>query len=131
MLATVPGDRRQDMTKLDAAIREAAPQLPTKLWEQKLWGGTDQSIIGYGEVTAPRSSGKSATWYLIGLALQKDYISLYINAVEDGQYLAEAYKRDLGKVKVGKSVISFKKLDDLNLGVALDLVRRAATSADT
>ena len=131
MLATVPEDRRQDMTKLDAAIRETAPQLPTKLWEQKLWGGTDQSIIGYGEVTSPRSSGKSAAWYLIGLALQKDYISLYINAVEDGRYLAEARKSDLGKVKVGKSVISFKKLDDLNLDVALDLVRRAATSVDT
>jgi len=131
MLATLPEDRRQDMTKLDAAIRQAAPQLPIKLWEQKLWGGTDQSIIGYGEVTAPRSSGKTATWYLIGLALQKDYISLYINAVEDGQYLVEGYKDKLGKVKVGKSVISFKKLDDLNLDVAADLVRRAATSADT
>jgi hypothetical protein len=129
-LAGLPDDRRADVVALDEAIRETVPELPVKLWQQKLWGGTDQSIIGYGEITAPRSKGKAATWYLIGVALQKDHISLYLNAVEDGVYLAEARKGDLGKVKVGKSAITFRKLDDVNLEVALDLVRRAALQAD-
>jgi len=118
------------MIRLDSAIREAVPQLPVKFWEQKLWGGTDQRIIGYGEQTSRLSSGKDVTWFVVGLALQKQYISLYVNAVENNRYLAEARKDELGKAKVGKSSISFKRLDDLNLEVALELVRRAAALAE-
>jgi hypothetical protein len=54
-------------------------------------------------------------WHTVGLASQKNYISLYVCAVMDGKYIAETYKKDLGNVKVGKSCISFKKLSDLNL----------------
>lgn len=129
-LATLPEDRREDVGRLHDAIRATVPQLEVRLWQQRLWGGTDQRIIGYGTSTSPRSSGKDATWYLIGLAVQKNYISLYLNAVEDGRYLAETRSDELGRVKVGKSVISFRRLADLNLDVALDLLRRASPYAD-
>jgi hypothetical protein len=129
-LADLADDRKREMVRLDAAIRQAVPQLPVKFWQQKLWGGTDQNIIGYGEMTSRRSSGNEVNWFIVGLALQKQYFSLYINAVENNMYLPEARKDDLGKVKVGKSSVSFKKLDDLNLEVALELVQRAANLAE-
>lgn len=81
-------------------------------------------------MTSRRSSGNEVNWFIVGLALQKQYFSLYINAVENNMYLPEARKDDLGKVKVGKSSVSFKKLDDLNLEVALELVQRAANLAE-
>jgi len=49
------------------------------------------------------------------LALQKNYISLYVNAVENGKYVSEICGKDLGKVKIGKSSISFKSIGDLDI----------------
>jgi hypothetical protein len=54
-------------------------------------------------------------WPVIALANQKNYISLYICAVENGKYIAEKYKKELGKASVGRSCIRFKKIKDVNL----------------
>jgi hypothetical protein len=62
---------------------------------------------------------------MVGLAIQKNYISIYVNAVEDGQYVSEKYRSKLGKVKAGKSSISFKHLDDLDL----DTLQKVVTIA--
>lgn len=65
-------------------------------------------------------------WPIVALASQKNYISLYVCAVKDGQYLAEKYKNELGKVSVGKSCIRFKKLTDLNLKTLEKVIKLAA-----
>ena len=62
---------------------------------------------------------------MVGLALQKNYISVYLNAVEDRQYLSEKYGSDLGKVKVGKASLSFASVDDIDLDRFTDLVGKA------
>ena len=38
------------------------------------------------------------------------------------EYVAEKHKKDLGKAKVGKSCISFKNLEDINLKVLEDII---------
>ena len=63
---------------------------------------------------------------MISLASQKNYISLYVCSVVDGQYLAEKYKDQLGKVSVGKSCIRFKQLEDLNLDMVKKLLVESA-----
>ena len=50
-------------------------------------------------------------WPLIALAAQKRHLSLYVCAVVDGGYLAEARADRLGKVSCGKSCIRFTSLD--------------------
>ncbi len=65
-------------------------------------------------------------WPVIALASQKNYISLYVCCITDGQYLAERNKKELGKVSVGKSCIRFKKLEDLNLPALKKLLKEAA-----
>jgi hypothetical protein len=62
----------------------------------------------------------------VALASQKNYMSLYVCAVEDGEYLAEKYGNKLGKVSVGKSCIRFKKLEDLNLPALNKVLQKAA-----
>lgn len=52
-------------------------------------------------------------------------MSLYICSADKNGYLAEQNAKSLGKVKVGKSCINFKKLEDLNLEAALALVKQA------
>ena len=63
----------------------------------------------------------------VGLARQKDHISLYVNAVADGRYLVQAYVDRLGKAKVGSANVSFKRLADIDEDALLELVRRAAS----
>jgi hypothetical protein len=55
-------------------------------------------------------------------------MSIYICSVEYGQYIAEKYKNELGKVNVGKSCIRFKKLTDLNLQTLETVIKIAAKS---
>lgn len=112
---SLPDEPRQTMKRLDKIITDIMVGYSRVLWEGTLWGGTEQTIIGYGDYTINQARGKKSEWFLVGLAIQKNYISIYVNAVEDGQYLAEKYRSKLGKAKVGKSSISFKHLDDLDI----------------
>ncbi len=119
---SLPAEFRQSIRQLDQIISAIMVGHSPVLWEGTLWGGTEQAIIGYGDYTITQSRGKKSEWFMVGLAIQKRYISIYINAVEDGQYVAEKYRSKLGKVKVGKSSISFKQLEDLDIDTLKKLV---------
>ncbi len=114
-----------DMSLLDREITARMPGAARLLWEGKMWGGTDQAIIGYGHFSYKNSSGKEVEWFMVGLAQQKNYISMYVNAVSDGGYLLDEYKARLGKVKTGSASISFDSVSDVELDVLLELVERA------
>ena len=121
-LESLPDDVRPDMTTLDHEISAVMNGLSRDLWEGTFWGGTDQQIIGYGDYSYTRSDKQRVDWFIAGLALQKKHISVYLNAVENGKYVAETYGPSLGKVKVGKSSIGFKSLEDIDLEKLLELV---------
>ena len=114
-LDSLPEPERESMMRLDRMISDVMRGQSRALWEGTFWGGSEQTIIGYGDLVAGRS-GQKSDWFMVGLALQKRYISLYVNAAQDGQYVAEKYRSRLGKVKVGKASISFDRLDDVDLG---------------
>jgi len=114
-----------DMAVLDDLISQVMVGSERELYEGRFWGGTDQRIIGYGRISQRRSNGTTIEWFLIGLARQKNTFSIYISAVEDGRYLVEARGAGVGKVKVGKSVISFRSLDDIDTTKLRHLVERA------
>jgi hypothetical protein len=52
---------------------------------------------------------------------------MYVNAVDNDGYLLTKYKDSLGKVKTGSASISFKTVDDVDLGLLMELVDAAAT----
>ena len=114
-LQSLESDFKTDLIKLDNTISKIMIGQSRVLWQGIFWSGSEQNIIGYGEMSYNNSSGKNVEWFGIGLAEQKNYISLYVNAVDGNQYLAQKYKGKLGKVKVGKSSVSFKTLDDIDL----------------
>lgn len=117
-LASLPADRKAALTTLHKAIRKAAPKLKPEICH---------GMLGYGVGPYRTKSGSSGEWFKVGLASQKNYISLYICACDkDDGYLAENNKDRLGKVSVGKSCIRFKKLEQLDLDVAMELVAKAA-----
>ncbi len=80
-------------------------------FEPKMWG---PSIIGFGSYHYKYASGHEGDMPLIGFSPRKAAFSLYVTTPnkENQQLLAE-----LGKYKMAKACIYFKKLADLNLDV--------------
>jgi hypothetical protein len=102
---------------VDAVLRKVMKGHSRVLWGGTFWGGSEQSIIGYGDYTYQRSDKKMVDWFILGLAPQKNYNSIYINASDDDGYLIQKYADRLGKVKVRSAAVTFKHADDLDLKV--------------
>lgn len=115
-LAMLPDERRNILEKLDKIIRNTAPQLKDYF---------AYNMPGYGSFSYTNYKNEQIQWPIISMASQKNYVSVYVCAVEDGQYVAEKYKDKLGKVSVGKSCIRFKKIEDLNLATFKKVVQTA------
>jgi hypothetical protein len=120
----------ETMTRLDLILSQAMPDRRRALYEGTFWGGTEQTIIGYGHIVQSRPRGEDVHWFLVGLARQKSHYSLYVNAVADGKYLGQHYEGRLGKVKLGSASIGFKHLEDLDLDVLGELLVRADEVTD-
>lgn len=100
------GERKDQIVFLDRLIKETVPTLKPVF---------SYNMLGYGTFEYKNAKKQIIDWPTISLASQKNYISVYICSVMDGQYLAETHKDKLGKVSVGKSCIRFKKIEDVNL----------------
>ncbi len=116
-IASLPDDRRAAVQAIHRAIVKAAPKLKPFF----VYG-----MIGYGKFHYKYPSGREGDWAVVGLASQKNYLSLYLCCADQKGYLAEQNKARLGRVSVGRSCIRFKKLEDLNLPVAMELVKKAS-----
>lgn len=118
-LAMLPDERRNILEKLDKIIRQTAPQLKDYF---------AYNMPGYGSFTYTNYKKEEIQWPIISMASQKNYISVYVCAVEDGEYIAEKYRDKLGKVSVGKSCIRFKKLEDLDLEIFEKVIQAAVAN---
>lgn len=124
-IASLPDGVRDEIRALDAELARIFIGHERALWEGPMWGGTHQRIIGYGAVRQVNRSGASVDWFVIGLAVQKAHLSLYVSAVDDGQYLVKRYADRLGKVKVGSANVAFKRLSDIELPALLEMAEQA------
>lgn len=104
--ASLPAERKKEIKFLHNFIRKAAPKLKPIF---------AYNMPGYGAFKYTNYKKEIIDWPVIALASQKNYISIYVCSIIDGQYVAEKYKKELGKVNVGRSCIRFKKLEDINL----------------
>ena len=129
-IASQDPDIRAVLEKLHTLIKTALLDRDSCMWEGVFWGGSEQQIIGYGNYAYQRSDKKQVQWFTVGLTRQKNYFSVYVNAVEEKKYLAEIYGPRLGKVKTGKSSISFRNLSDVNLDVLSEMIEHAGRITD-
>jgi hypothetical protein len=111
-LASLPEPRQSMLRTLHAAICQAAPHLTPHI---------NYGMLAYGPYRYQYASGREGDGAVVSLASQKQYISLYLGC--DGSL--EKHKERLGKVSMGRCCIRFKKLEDLNLAAALELIRQA------
>ena len=123
-LAALPADHRDTMTTVHKAIRKAGPKLAPFMTS----GMGPSPLIGYGKYHYKSASGREGDWCTIGLVAGKSGYALHICAGDKEGALAERNAAKPGTVKTGRSCINFKKLEDLNLDVAMGLVKLAAKS---
>jgi hypothetical protein len=116
-IASVPEDRKELIVFLHHFIQKAAPDLAPYL---------ASNMLGYGSFPYKNYKKEIVTWPTIALANQKNYVSIYVCAISDGQYIAEKYRKKLGKVNVGKSCIRFRKLEDVHLPTLTKVISEAA-----
>lgn len=102
----IPEPRKSEIVKLDKLIRKLTKGLDRKMYH---------NIIGYGKFHYKTKSGREGDWFAIGLASQKNYISVYCCLVDGDKYIAEKYKDKLPNANIGKSCIKFNKLEKIDI----------------
>lgn len=116
-IASIELGHRETVIFLHDFIQKAVPKLKPYF---------ASNMLGYGSFPYVNYKKEKISWPIIALANQKQYISVYVCSLENGQYIAEKYKEGLGKVSVGRSCIRFKKIEDLNLPAFKKVLKAAA-----
>jgi hypothetical protein len=118
------GPREDELRRVDALVTSAAPGI-----DRQLVPAGSGRMLGYGLMPyRPRSAKETTSTPLISLAAQKRHLSLYVFAVVDGAYLAEARAGRLGRVSCGKSCIRFGSLDAVDTEELSAVVRDAVAA---
>lgn len=92
-------------------------------FEPKMWGPT---IIGFGSYHYKYNSGHEGDSMLMGFSPRKAEFSLYVFTSENDKNLLEK----LGKFKMGKACIYFKKIADLDLEILEKLCKESIKNLD-
>lgn len=116
-LDAVPAERKQLIYFLHDFIQKTVPAMKSHF---------AYNMLGYGKFPYLNYKKEKIDWPVIALANQKNYVSIYVCSLDQGEYLAEKYKSELGKVSVGKSCIRFKKLEEVNLDTLKEVLQLAA-----
>jgi Domain of unknown function (DU1801) len=110
--------KKQDSFRLIELMRDWSG------FEPKMWGPT---IIGFGSYHYKYASGHEGDAPLLGFSPRKAEFSLYVTVPgQENKKLLD----QLGKYKMSKACIYFKKLDDLNLHILEKLSKEAISYHD-
>ena len=109
------GQQRSDCLELMALLKKVTRQPP------KMWG---PSIVGYGFYRYTYASGRTGEAPLAGFAIRGRELVVYLDAEGDKQ---KSLLSRLGKHKMGKVCLYFKRLADLDKAVLEQLVIGSVT----
>jgi hypothetical protein len=127
--------REDALRELDAVIRAAAPALSRWFVPGTRPGqpGMTMTMIGYGQYRyTVKSSPAPVTWPVLGIALQKNYLSFYGNAYGAGTPFTCAYAGKLGQARVSvKGVVTFTDIGDISLEALAGMVTAIAAGLES
>jgi hypothetical protein len=118
--------REEDLRALDKLIRGAAPSLERWFVPGTPAGqpGMTMTMIGYGQYRyTVKDSDVPVVWPVLGLALQKNYISLYNSANGTGEPFTCGYADRLGRARVSKKgVVTFGSTRKTDLETLAEMI---------
>lgn len=106
-------DQRKDCQKLMALFKRITQHEP------KMWG---PSIVGFGSYRYTYDSGRTGEMCLTGFAIRGRDLVVYLDAQGRDR---DGLLARLGKHKMGKSCLYFKRLADLDMKILEELVVRS------
>jgi hypothetical protein len=104
--------RRADCATLVKIMKRVTKAKPV------MWG---PSIVGFGSYTYTYASGHGGTMCIAGFSPRTSDLTVYLMGRFDGK---EALLKKLGKHKGTKACVYIKKLEDVDLAVLEELIRR-------
>ncbi len=107
------GTARDDSRKIAELMEKATGAKP------KMRGA---NIVGFGEKHLKYESGRELDWMEIGFAPRKANLTLYLNPGDDWDADLLA---NLGKHKLGKGCLYFKRLSDVNEEVLEKIIEKS------
>jgi hypothetical protein len=117
--------KRSDMQELHHHILQVLPGC--KLWFNNGKNSENKTVsnpnIGYGSCTIKYADGKTRDFFQIGLSANTTGISVYILGIKDKTYLAQTYRKELGKASVTGYCIKFKTLKGINIDILEAAIR--------
>lgn len=105
--------RRKDSRALLDLMRDVTGEEPV------MWGS---SIVGFGQYHYRYESGREGDWFLAGFSPRKSNLVVYV--MSGFPRHAELMEK-LGKHRTGSSCLYLNRLDDVDLDVLRELVRRS------
>jgi hypothetical protein len=120
-IAKLEEPRRADVSALDALIRKTSPKL-----EPFIHAG----MLAYGRWHYKFSKGREGDWFRVGVASNKNYISLYICGGDKNGYIAEQYKEAFPKANIGRACVRFKRLSDLDQAALKKMIRHGVRASE-
>ena len=106
-----PEQKRKDSHALVALMSKITAEEP------KLWG---TSIIGFGDYHYKYKSGREGDWFLTGFSPRKNALTVYLMC----DLSHEGLDFDgLGKYKLSKGCLYFKKIEDVDLNVLTQIIK--------
>ncbi|MHA1512140.1 MAG: DUF1801 domain-containing protein [Promethearchaeota archaeon] len=87
--------------------------------EPKMWG---DSIIGFGKYHYKYATGREGDWMRIAFSPRKQNFSIYIM---DGFDNHSELMEKLGKFKTGRSCLYIKKLQDIDINILKELMKKS------
>jgi hypothetical protein len=120
-------NRKSDLRKLDMLIRRSAPGLRRYFHRGTPAGepGMRFRMIGYGKFQYVARNGQYVDWPAVGVALQKNYISVYLSVMKDGASLIQRYPGKLGQMRLGRNHFTFRMYEDLDVRLLASLFAEA------
>ncbi len=109
----VDDGRRKDCREIARLMEKIVGDKPS------MWG---DSIVGFGSYRYKYASGREGDWLLTGFSPRKKDLTLYIMS-DLGRY--SDLLKELGKFKTGKSCMYVKRLQDIDLKVLEELIKKA------
>jgi hypothetical protein len=117
-VAAIPDERRRAECRQVMKVMKAATGKPAVMW--------GPSMVGYGRYHYEYASGREGDWFLVGFAPRKEALTVYLMAGFTG---AASLLKKLGKHKRrGGSCLHINRLDDIDLNVLEQLVRKSVTA---
>lgn len=105
------------LEELDKFITSEFPTLP-----RALFTSDSINLVSYGVVSYKDSHKREVKWPLVGLAPQKNNVSIYFSGEKNGSYVLDSYREFFPKSALGKGCLRIRNSKGINYDILRNII---------